>query len=814
MKKILLLLIFLILPFVSAQHNYTANDGMVFSTGDNGIVAMNYNGRVVGKMSFGLTGFTIIDGNLGYTSKDFTWTWSKHNYTDIIEEWDEDLGEYVNVSYNVDIFTAYNNKVKFNWTQEWRFHPLEDTKIKHTITNDLGLSILDTKFWYIIVIDRKYGAIFKNASKKIALRDYDFNYNDLINSGFTVTDWYIGKGHKVNLSNKYMAAIAVTKNNGIFPTGKTVVLDPEVTAYKYPSQTGDPLDQWTNGANLKADDNVVATEDVIGERVDTSNYSFFAGMNVTPSGINGILVQVQFAASQGCSIFPTPTRPTVWLGVDLSWDGGNNYTLVKEQSVACNSLKTKSFGAINYTWDRTWTADELSDENFRVRINFTKNSSSDGGTPKADFARVMINYSLLYGNPPIVQLNFPENSSTVNLSYATINISLNDLENNTAELWIWGTNNLSYMNQSLLYHNETAGENMPIDIIYNWTAPIFQPKSGDTNLWAMYHLDDLDEWGESSSVIRDFSWRKLKTETIHNDAVPAPFNGKFGGGWEFRNTDSFAAGFYTANWTNMCHNGCSFTGWGYSDQLGTQYMMGRWQVLPDQNDRFFHLGIQGNLDPRFAITYNGTEATNTLCTVTDITDSFPRYEWHHLTGVLNPSSGTTNTTIKVYVDGILKNSTECQFQDINKTAWNDSEMMYIGNLGSGAAQTLGWDGYIDEVTIWNRSLTDKEIYEMARLNHDTIYYWEANASDSNSSNFNGTWNFNTNLCLYPGTGNWEVSGFNNCVITQNEDLGGNSFILSNPGTFTLNPGINITNWDQRLLYATTLIVNHGARFIS
>ncbi len=67
--------------------------------------------------------------------------------------------------------------------------------------------------------------------------------------------------------------------------------------------------------------------------------------------------------------------------------------------------------------------------------------------------------------------------------------------------------------------------------------------------------------------------------------------------------------------------------------------------------------------------------------------------WHHVVGVYN------NKSVKIYVDGILKNS-----GTLSGTMSNYGDGMFIGAIGSYA-----FNGLIDEVKIYNKALTADEI---------------------------------------------------------------------------------------------------------
>ncbi|MEM0465477.1 MAG: DNRLRE domain-containing protein [Candidatus Pacearchaeota archaeon] len=176
---------------------------------------------------FGITGY--INGNYyRYTTLNFTWTWS---------------GEYNNQT-KIYVFRAYNNYKDFNWTQEYIFYSNQSMKIKNIIKNNLGVTITNTTFWYIQTIDKDKGIWF-NGTRYVNDTyehgyfdsflplvkfedDYIFKYDDLLNNGFNVTDFYLGNGSVIGVPSVRIIAIGITKNNGNFSDGADVIIDPNI----------------------------------------------------------------------------------------------------------------------------------------------------------------------------------------------------------------------------------------------------------------------------------------------------------------------------------------------------------------------------------------------------------------------------------------------------------------------------------------------------------------------------------------------------------------------------------------------------------
>jgi hypothetical protein len=82
------------------------------------------------------------------------------------------------------------------------------------------------------------------------------------------------------------------------------------------------------------------------------------------------------------------------MSVELSWDGGASWTAVKTDSTESTSEHTWVLGGSTDTWGRSWTAAELSDANFRVRLTSNSTSSS------RDFRLDWVPINVYYGPPP------------------------------------------------------------------------------------------------------------------------------------------------------------------------------------------------------------------------------------------------------------------------------------------------------------------------------------------------------------------------------------------------------------------------------
>ncbi|MEK6936435.1 MAG: LamG-like jellyroll fold domain-containing protein, partial [Nanoarchaeota archaeon] len=101
--------------------------------------------------------------------------------------------------------------------------------------------------------------------------------------------------------------------------------------------------------------------------------------------------------------------------------------------------------------------------------------------------------------------------------------------------------------------------------------------------------------------------------------------------------------------------------------------------------------------------------------VNSSTTSWDPQTWYHVAATYN------GTTMLIYVNGVLENTRHINItMDLNLTS------LLIGNGDYGAL-----NGSLDDVAVWNRSLTQAEISSLINLSL-IRHYWRANATDTNS----------------------------------------------------------------------------------
>lgn len=119
-----------------------------------------------------------------------------------------------------------------------------------------------------------------------------------------------------------------------------------------------------------------------GDRHRYSGYNF-----VIPPGatITGIQTRLDWWVDS--------TSGTNTMNVELSWNGGATWTSAKtETNESTSSSNSRTLGASNDTWGRTWSTSDFSNTNFRVRV--TSNSSVTTRDFYLDWIPVTVSYSV------------------------------------------------------------------------------------------------------------------------------------------------------------------------------------------------------------------------------------------------------------------------------------------------------------------------------------------------------------------------------------------------------------------------------------
>lgn len=278
--------------FNSSSHTMTDSNGLKFKKADEGYITVNDDRY----LAFALTG-TVNGTDYKYTSMDFQWTW------------------HVNETDDGHIIYAKNHNKNFIWYQYYYFYkdPWKPMKIEHYLKNNWK-DISNTQMYYLMnALENdtvEYNETAYNVSNHMGLHkqgnfndliskinfnsEFDFDFDDIINDGFAINEFYIGNGSVINKPNINITAIGFTKNGGNFPKGASVLIDPTFSTDDVESISICPLDgntivvAWADETN---DDRTFAIYDTNGTLkvgpVDVDdNAGSSAGTSISCSAFN------------------------------------------------------------------------------------------------------------------------------------------------------------------------------------------------------------------------------------------------------------------------------------------------------------------------------------------------------------------------------------------------------------------------------------------------------------------------------------------------------------------------------------------------
>ena len=113
--------------------------------------------------------------------------------------------------------------------------------------------------------------------------------------------------------------------------------------------------------------------------------------NIDGPGDRHLFYNYGLAPPSGSTIEGIRVRLDWWLdavdgdnsmSVELSWDGGTNWTSAKTDTVESTTEHTGIVGGAGDTWGRIWTVAELANANFRVRLTCTCSGSARMRQPR------------------------------------------------------------------------------------------------------------------------------------------------------------------------------------------------------------------------------------------------------------------------------------------------------------------------------------------------------------------------------------------------------------------------------------------------
>lgn len=151
------------------------------------------------------------------------------------------------------------------------------------------------------------------------------------------------------------------------------------TGLQSPASTGDDYTDWSSPTDAYTSNDTHAKEDITGNQQDWYDFSFGLPGGATILGIEVLIEGNNNNKTTGCD-------------VELSWDGGANYTTSGYGAIwpLSSTDSTDTFGGSEDGWGRVWSDTELSNANFRVRL--TKDQAVGSDDFNVDHIQINIHY--------------------------------------------------------------------------------------------------------------------------------------------------------------------------------------------------------------------------------------------------------------------------------------------------------------------------------------------------------------------------------------------------------------------------------------
>ncbi|MBR9704205.1 hypothetical protein GOV12_02245, partial [Candidatus Pacearchaeota archaeon] len=397
---------------------------------------------------------------------------------------------------------------------------------------------------------------------------------------------------------------------------------------------------------------------------------------------------------------------------------------------------------------------------------------------------------------------YPSNNTFINVTY---DISKENVQSGTDLIRKWYYR--AYVNDSsgvVVNEANVSAFNSSDNLEFSYLTRQEEISSSESGLVGLWHFNNDSNYGENSTHVYDFSGNGNNGSVV-GDAFDSDSgfttNGQIGTGARMFDGDEDWIDGTSGDLDGL--NISTISMWFKRDAIGGQQAL--FNEYYDPNNYFLFYISNGN-NKFYAFTNVGgitKNAANTSTVFNDVT------KWYHLVIVINGSSWTT------FVDGAYDTSVSNNdtFTDIP-----DSHRWRIGSYeSSGSNSGYYWNGSIDEVAVWNRSLSTNEIQELyekgkgGRTNITTITEY---VNINGTRNYYNLYSINATNVSYRG----EVLSYNvssllnnlNHVITISS-IPTFSFIspTSLNWTYTNYFGVNVSVSDDNFNNVTVYLYNES-----
>ncbi|MBU0958227.1 MAG: LamG domain-containing protein, partial [Nanoarchaeota archaeon] len=352
---------------------------------------------------------------------------------------------------------------------------------------------------------------------------------------------------------------------------------------------------------------------------------------------------------------------------------------------------TNITGINNLTaWNWTFSYDDYYNWSVLVMDNDSNTNWSDSGESYS-----VINWTLLI----------------CNVTAPGVNFSAPTLPNNTAT-----------MNKTIEI-NTSISEICIDEIVYNWNGTNFTMYNDSLVLFM--NFDNQSFQGEDESFVKDLS-SYGNDGTITNARVNVT-NCKYGKCLTFDGSGDYVD---AGNFDDYTSGPLTISAWFKAEQQ-SEYAYLISKAGANSDNKYFVIGLDNSPDVYEANIFNGAASSGTVLIARQSGWQYLTYTW----------DGTNSL---LYSNGVL----------VDSTTGTQSGGSASIKLGIGARYTTSWGSYfngqMDEVMIWNRSLSASEVYQqyvsnLYKYDTDKWALWVNQGKNSTTGLFDGEYTYFTSV---------------------------------------------------------------------
>ena len=509
---------------------------------------------------------------------------------------------------------------------------------------------------------------------------------------------------------------------------------------------------WKESAEFLAAGESVKT---LGSPTDDWGHDWIINDTANELGDDDFLVQINFSRADASTTFAPPTgmdslalrlnittiNPEIGWHSTMMANGSSLGSVIKIRASSSNQIPIECCGAVfnngtgnfNFTyydpsgpnsfscWETIYIEDFPA--NFSVQVvayDSTCSVSSDSTGSR------YFNHS----NTQVPQLSFiyPPNNSVIGGINITLEFNLNDPEDDYSSMWLYFARSIEGLLDNFYFFSFKDNDNYTqfVDIIPE------APMDDLNDFIALYGMNNDSTLGENDTHVFDYTGRYNGTA---QNTIVRMTGGKFRGGFEFGGAGSDDGILIGEN--------TSFNSF-FAD--GTGACIGAWmkrdtsaasmRIVSKGGPTLGCFEIRVGAASLFSVQIQTACTFATKCESVSVSSSLTTGKFQHV--MMCHDSATRK--IRKFIDGNQVGAETGACGVINATKWELANKLTVIGASTNtnmSALSSEFDGVIDHVRIWNKTLTNDAVSALFELEKG-MYYWNLTAVEVYKHELNST----------------------------------------------------------------------------